>query len=301
MVISMHFCAPRCVSCDLIPSRCSTVSCDKILAPPTNPDTAPADTRIKRRRDTLKDACPTPAKRKKSAIAEESSSPQSPSTTRQVALRSENTKQRKGHDVPKRKEKNEKVPEESDDEEADGGLEEAYEQQDRLRKQAASGSSRKEKQPSETSDSEGDASQLVHETMVKKDRPSKTRPRHVHHVPPDETKEQRDARTIFLGNVPQEVAKSKVCQSSFPPLSRHRLTNRQSALKDLKRHVLSHVPGAKIESMRFRSVAFQRPTSAAPAPRAHSTERTAEWRATKGDDLPAPKARLGSSDKKRIA
>jgi nucleolar protein 12 len=72
-------------------------------------------------------------------------------------------------------------------------------------------------------------------------------------------------------------------------------------LKDLKRHVLSHVPGAKIESIRFRSVAFQRSTSATPAPRAHSTERTAEWRATKGDDLPAPKAPLGSSDKKRIA
>ncbi|KAH9999636.1 hypothetical protein BJV74DRAFT_709618, partial [Russula compacta] len=104
------------------------------------------------------------------------------------------------------------------------------------------------------------------------------------HVPHDETKEQRDARTIFLGNVPMEVTKGK------------------SALKDLKRHILSHVPEAKIESLRFRSVAFERPTSAAaPAPRAHSLERTAEWRTAKGDEASAPQPRLSAADKKRIA
>jgi nucleolar protein 12 len=80
----------------------------------------------------------------------------------------------------------------------------------------------------------------------------------------------------------------------------------QSASKDLKRHILSHVPGTKIESIRFRSVAFQRPTSAtAPAPRTHNLERTAEWRAAKGsdgDDVPTPRPpRLGPGDKKRIA
>jgi len=72
-------------------------------------------------------------------------------------------------------------------------------------------------------------------------------------------------------------------------------------LKVFKKYILSHVPGAKIESLRFRSVAFQRPTPAAPAPRTHSLERTAEWRATKGDGVPAPQPRLGSRDKKRIA
>lgn len=46
--------------------------------------------------------------------------------------------------------------------------------------------------------------------MVKKDRRSKTRQGHVHNVRSDETKEQRDARTMFLGNVPIEVAKEKV-------------------------------------------------------------------------------------------
>src|SRR6266478_3631641 len=81
----------------------------------------------------------------------------------------------------------------------------------------------------------------------------------------------------------------------------HSSHNYQSALKAFKKYILSHIPGAKIESLRFRSVAFQRPTSAAPAPRKHSLERTTEWRATKGDEVPAPQPRLGSGDKKRIA
>ena len=79
------------------------------------------------------------------------------------------------------------------------------------------------------------------------------------------------------------------------------LTDYQSALKVFKKYILSHVPGAKIESLRFRSVAFQRPTSAAPVPRTHNLERTADWRATKGDEVPAPKPRHGPGDKKRIA
>ena len=121
----------------------------------------------------------------------------------------------------------------------------------------------------------------------------------MHHVPLDETKEQRDARTVFLGNVPMEVVKSKVCLS--PSLGLTLLTRYQSALKVFKKYILSHVPGSKIESLRFRSVAFQRPTPAAPAPRTHSVERTAEWRAAKGDGDPTPQPRLGSGDKKKIA
>lgn len=72
-------------------------------------------------------------------------------------------------------------------------------------------------------------------------------------------------------------------------------------MKHLKRHILSHVPGAKIESTRIRSVAFQKPTSTAPAPRVHNLERTAEWRAAKGDDASASQPRLSSHEKKRIA
>ena len=61
------------------------------------------------------------------------------------------------------------------------------------------------------------------------------------------------------------------------------------------------MPEAKIESLRFRSVAFERPTSAAPAPRTHSLERTAEWRTAKGDEASAPQPRLSAADKKRVA
>ncbi|KAI9452443.1 hypothetical protein F5148DRAFT_1300950 [Russula earlei] len=161
----------------------------------------------------------------------------------------------------------------SDDEEADEGPEEADKQNI-------------EKQPSATPEGEEDTSQLAHETTAKKGRHSQTRSRHAHQVPPDETKERRDARTMFLGNVPVEACKEQ---------GTHQMP------RDLKRHILSHVPGAKIESMRFRSVAFQRPTSAPPAPRAHSLERTAEWRASKGDEASAPQPRLGPSDKKRAA
>jgi len=75
-------------------------------------------------------------------------------------------------------------------------------------------------QQNHSSDSEGETSQLVHETaVVKKDRSSKTRQGHVHNVNPDETKEQREARTIFLGNVPVEVAKEKVYLKFLPPMT----------------------------------------------------------------------------------
>jgi nucleolar protein 12 len=90
------------------------------------------------------------------------------------------------------------------------------------------------------------------------------------------------------------------CPLSFSP-GHTLLTDYQSALKVFKKYILSHVPGAKTESIRFRSVAFQRPTPAAPAPRTHDLERTAGWRATKGDEVPAPQPRLGSGDKKKIA
>ncbi|EED86007.1 predicted protein, partial [Postia placenta Mad-698-R] len=130
------------------------------------------------------------------------------------------------------------------------------------------------------------------------------------YVPPDETPERRNARTIFVGNVPTEVAKSRPAQ------------------KQLKRHILSFVPAAKIESIRYRSVAFQNPTSKLPSldddpasaksqgkgksvssekekdGRQHDRDRAASWRATKGDDDDEPasgKVFLSPKEKKRIA
>lgn len=254
-----------------------------IPTPGTKPSPAPTKTGVERRGDAVEDAFPAPSKRKKSVNDEAQPSVRSIPSTNEPAPHSKKTKEGKGKRVSKKTTGTEKAPEEIGDED-NAGLEEAYEHKVRPGKQVAKGSSKDEEQLNGTSDSEEDASQLVHETMVKNAKRDKTRSRHVHHyVPPDETKEQRDARTLFLGNVPMEVAKSK------------------SALKVFKKYILLHVPGAKIESLRFRSVAFQRPTPAAPAPRTHNLERTAEWRATKGDEVPAPRPRLGSGDKKRIA
>ena len=59
------------------------------------------------------------------------------------------------------------------------------------------------------SDVQDDPSQLVHESVSKKS-VTKVRAKKVKYVPSDETPEQRNSRTIFVGNVAIEVAKSKV-------------------------------------------------------------------------------------------
>lgn len=97
-------------------------------------------------------------------------------------------------------------------------------------------------------------------------------------------------------------------------------------VKQLKRHVLSFVPTAKVESVRFRSVAFQNPTSLLPSSkpvdpkgkekegRQHDRERASSWREQQGqkskghgdEDDPASgfqnnKMYLTSAEKKRVA
>ena len=177
---------------------------------PKNSDQTATNTGAKRRRDALKDDFPAPPKRKKSVNAGGQSSRRPPPTT--------NPEPRPKAAKEKKSAKNKELPAESNDEEDDAGLEEAYERKIRPEKQIATGSSRNKAQPSGSSDSEGETSQLIHETaVVKKDRRSKTRQGRGHNVPPDETKEQRDARTIFLGNVPTQVATEKVYLNSFLP------------------------------------------------------------------------------------
>ncbi|KAJ8501954.1 hypothetical protein ONZ51_g267 [Trametes cubensis] len=149
---------------------------------------------------------------------------------------------------------------------------------------------------SEDSDDEGDPSNLVHESLLKGEK-TKGQSRHgkAKFAPSEETPEQRDARTIFVGNVAIEVTKSRPIQ------------------KQLKRHILSFVPSAKIESVRFRSVAFKKPTAELPKdedgktkskkPRAHDRDRAATWRADQGEDEEAEpkKTFLTPKEKKRIA
>ena len=64
---------------------------------------------------------------------------------------------------------------------------------------------------SEDSDDEGEPSDLVHESLVKGGQ-AKGQSRHgkAKFAPSEETPEQRDARTIFVGNVAIEVTKSRV-------------------------------------------------------------------------------------------
>ena len=61
------------------------------------------------------------------------------------------------------------------------------------------------------SDGEGDPSKLVHESL-QKGAQTKGQSRHGKQkfVPSEETPEQRDARTVFVGNVAVEVTKSRV-------------------------------------------------------------------------------------------
>ncbi|KAG9315964.1 Alpha/Beta hydrolase protein [Chiua virens] len=100
----------------------------------------------------------------------------------------------------------------------------------------------------ESADEDGDKDhppKLIHETM-RQGKPKKSASRKEKYAPPDETKQMRDARTIFVGNLVPEVAVKHPLQ------------------KQLHRHILALVPTAKIESTRFRSVAFQTPTSKLP-------------------------------------
>lgn len=59
------------------------------------------------------------------------------------------------------------------------------------------------------SDEEGDPSTLVHESLVNGSK-GKGKKASAKYVPQEETPEQRDARTIFVGNVSVDVAKSRV-------------------------------------------------------------------------------------------
>ncbi|KAN0074721.1 hypothetical protein V8E55_011770 [Tylopilus felleus] len=148
---------------------------------------------------------------------------------------------------------------------------------------------------SESSDDDADASTLIHESL-QKDKPSKPPGnRKAKYAPSDETKERRDARTIFIGNLAPDVAVKRPLQ------------------KQLHRHILALIPTAKIESTRFRSVAFQTPTSKLPEasdeakknkqPRQHDRDRASLWRDKHpGDESKTDEKKfLTPSQKKKIA
>ncbi|KIK27376.1 hypothetical protein PISMIDRAFT_674716 [Pisolithus microcarpus 441] len=141
-----------------------------------------------------------------------------------------------------------------------------------------------------------DPSDLVHETLREGGSSRQKGDGLKKYAPANETSEQRDARTIFIGNVPPEAAQERPLQ------------------KRLRQHILTYVPTAKIESMRFRSIPFQIPTTNLSLnqdasddkkkARQHDRDRAASWReAHPDDDTPKTdeKKFLTPSQKKKIA
>ncbi|KAF5392215.1 hypothetical protein D9757_001422 [Collybiopsis confluens] len=147
-----------------------------------------------------------------------------------------------------------------------------------------------------------------HESITKMQHSKKISKPKSKYIPPEETLEQRNARTIFVGNLSVEVAQKK------------------SILKSLHRHIFSLIENSdtkpRVESTRFRSVPFAIPTSnlenddvkesttkgkSKPSmkSRQHEIDRTSSWKksssekdeiATKGE-----KQFLTPAQKKKIA
>lgn len=67
---------------------------------------------------------------------------------------------------------------------------------------------RTEPEPDLDSDGEGDPTKLVHESVANAGKP-KHGPKSKY-VPEGETAEQRNERTVFVGNVPIELVKNRV-------------------------------------------------------------------------------------------
>ncbi|KIL66799.1 hypothetical protein M378DRAFT_74638 [Amanita muscaria Koide BX008] len=127
-------------------------------------------------------------------------------------------------------------------------------------------------------------SKIVHESLkakknLAKDQKSSSKKKY---VPPEETTAQRDLRTVFVGNLSVEVAKKKPLQ------------------KQLRRHLLSAVPTAKLESIRFRSIAFHSPTDSKDG-REHDKVRAATWREEQDSKEKDEKKFLTPNQKKKIA
>lgn len=124
-----------------------------------------------------------------------------------------------------------------------------------------------------------------------------------------ESPEARDARTVFLGNIPADCSTSRVC-GFFPRAPSHRtdeLHPPQPLKKALVRHVLENpalaanlpegCPPLKLDSIRFRSIAFaskvfgRKATTGAGADGAgedaggRARKRAKEWREAEGSDV----------------
>ncbi|KAK6907345.1 hypothetical protein I203_101338 [Kwoniella mangroviensis CBS 8507] len=202
-----------------------------------------------------------------------------------------------------KKKKNEVSPEpEKDSDEDEEGDEDEFGEAS----EEESGSEKDVVDQDEEEDSDVENEHMVHESVkAKAEKKAKKGKTLGKYVPIGETQADKDRRTVFVGNLPLECAQSK------------------SALHQLRQHLLSFVPSAKIESVRFRSVPFAAPTASLPTddPEKDATqrakrekERTAAWRAqhegivfpirkSRGDDEEPEQGKvfLDSKGKRKVA
>ncbi|KAG8737224.1 hypothetical protein FRC10_008456 [Ceratobasidium sp. 414] len=188
----------------------------------------------------------------------------------------------------------------SSDEDNDPAIEDAYRQPAPSAPQTRPKPVKKDEESD--SESDPDAPPPTHESLLpQSEKPS----RRMKFVPEGETPEQRDARTIFVGNLPASAAKS-------------------STRKALQKHILRHLvsahpdsPKPAIESSRFRSIAFKTPTSKLPSdalttPKSskppnhpttseHNRARAAEWRAVQDPEGGSHKTFQTPAQKKKTA
>ncbi|TEB22964.1 hypothetical protein FA13DRAFT_1694751 [Coprinellus micaceus] len=181
--------------------------------------------------------------KKKRKIEAASTPTAGPSSSKK--LKTEAAPKKKKKETPKAKSKKPvaQVEDSSEDEEDNSDIENQY--LAGKQKRAAKPETDDVDEEGGESDADVDPAALVHESLQSGGK-SKSRSGKQKYVPEDETPEKRDQRTVFVGNLPLAVASKRPLQ------------------KQLHKHILALVPDAKIESVRFRSVPFQTPTSKLP-------------------------------------
>ena len=148
---------------------------------------------------------------------------------------------------------------------------------------------------SDLDDDDGDISKLVHETVSA---PSKKKAKPVKYTPPNETPTDKARRSLFIGNLPVECANSK------------------KGDRQLIAHLLTFAPSAKVESVRFRSIAFKTPTSGVPGDedkdkhKRRESERASAWKAEQAklkaggkeaEEADSAKSFLDAKGKRKVA
>lgn len=120
-------------------------------------------------------------------------------------------------------------------------------------------------------DHEISAHQLVHETLIEKPSSTslKSKTSQRRKVDPNETPEQRDARTVFVGNVHIDCVQHK-------SIRRHLLEHLMNPLQE----EVPLITRAHIESIRFRGIPLATPIVSEKPKKQHAIQRSKAWQET---------------------